>query len=415
MGAFETYIDDYLHHVIKRVELFGVDRWHDPYVSLFRTSSSYLELRIKSSAENRQLASVIAYPPYTTPLLRLPLTGEGATIPFTGSCGIVELDVGAIVESASVYQPATFAEAGLKRSGIHDFDQVRGYFDRREFAEVIRAGPARAFTTLRAAVESLYDAPLANPDGINVWPWCARATPLSRILVLLDAGIFNATNLHLPDNVSLRGAGRGKTIIRKESDSPRPLIQGHFSHYVADLTLHSDTSALLYGNPATPGQYAWHADINNLLNGGDSNGDVNFQINQLFENVDFIGGPDQNVALYGGGASGASRGRFKNCRAWSENTSRTAPFFSLHTTQNMLVPAAFVFEDCIDRHGSVSSVAVQSEQPYTASPSEVVINGCPTFSNVALSGTVAGAWIGLGDYQGATQSNIVGDTLEFST
>ncbi len=416
--------DSYLKSVFERVDLFGLKPGHLYRLSAFRATSAVLQILVRDTTENTVAANIeIDVPNYATlpEVLFFDPRKVGGNIAgeitsYTGIFGSVRLRRANIV-LVNTYYTYSQAQAGLDLSTSMTRRQSEARFQDPGFEEVIKVAPGGSLTD---AVQALWaEGPYSNPQDLSV-RWCWRASPLHRIFVLLGAGDYTATNLYVPHWVYIGGQGRGVTRIKsRDSSIYRPNLQMHQSNKLLNLSVYADaTRPAPYDPESFPlqkAQYGVHRDQNDEFMTPDSVGDLNYWAGFLAENVDFIGGPTHDFALFGCGSSGGSRDRFVNVRAWSENPGRTAPFFSSHTCITGAERASFEFENSwADTPPGVATVALQSEQP-AAEQCDVVINGCPSFSLVAYSGAVTGGWEGYGDYRGPVHSTVSGDYLKFST
>lgn len=421
--AFETDISPtqpYIASIIQRIVLFDAKE-HDYRVSFVQTSSTHIAIDIWDEELGGPVAyGYLASPDYEDLPDRIPVISRNRlpalypdTAGWSGIRGYVELNTNAIVESGAAYQPASFAQGGIKRTNVRTSADVAALHPREGFEEVIRVGPDRNFTTLTAAVESTYDAPLADPNGIAVIPTCFRANPLHRILILLDAGTYTAHNLHLPDYVSIAGVNRDVVIVEHAAGSNRPIIQGHLNHECRDLTLRNTTTEPYYGNP---GQYAWHFDYAQGFLTRDSEGDVNRQYHLRFRNVRFLGGPDNLVQPFGSGLPVNCSVEFIDCEFDCENPAFAQPFAAAHNSSDGIGGGKFIFRNCVDKSGRPAprcSVAVQTT--YDCSfPSHLIIDNCKGFERVGLSGSYVDNWKLIGSFNGSVVSSIPGDDMGLS-
>jgi hypothetical protein len=426
--AFEVPIaDKYLASIVKRVRLYCKKRGHDYIVSFLRTAPGNFELIVRDVTAGTVAARVqINVTDYADlpELLFFDPRNVGGNIngeitAYTGIYGTLEIDRDAIVPTgAAPLTYTTFAQAGLRRSDGLTRDAVKSLFwNDQSWGEVIRVGPGREFTTLRAAVESTWaEGPYADPLDLSV-RWCWRATPEHRILILLDDGDYLATNLYGAHNVDIGGQGRGRTRIRWDTPLQRPLLQLHQSNKLFGLTIYADQTPPDVPDSSDRATYGVHRDKNSEFEVVDSVGEQNFWCGFDCWDVDLVGGPEQDWSLFGAGASSGEGARFRNVWARSENPNRIAPFFASHDCIEHSEQATLRFVNCgVDAMPGVAAVALQSIHAGDIRD-QVVIENCPTFNLVAHTG-VEDSWEGRGDYRGAVYNREgAGDTpyLNFST
>ncbi|MES2494651.1 MAG: hypothetical protein V4618_00925 [Pseudomonadota bacterium] len=415
--------DIYLRRIIKDVKLWGTKPGHRYRVQYLKTQESAFEVRILEEDSGRYVATASVptpiytaegFPDYVRFNISANVSGGAPAGGYTGISGYVRIDPEAAIVNNAVYLFDDFGDSGLAEDALITFDEVRNLFWNGAFSEVIPVAPGEG--ALMETVRGLYDDVVTDENDIIKTYWCPRAGPHHQILILLEKDEYFATNLFVPDWVSI-GGPRGSKISRW-NDNAHPPLQMPYNSKLIGVTVYSDSTTEQYPGNGAVGQYCVHSDINNGPTQPDAAGDVNFQINQLYDRVEYRGGPGSNVALWGSGLSAPGRVVHRNCTAVSENPARTAPLWASHTCANASATSSSLeFEGCAvlsKLPPNVAAVAVQSNQPFQVA-SALIINNCPSFSLVAYSGTVDGGWEGYGDYQGAVYSSDADVYLNFST
>lgn len=401
----------YLAAITKNIEIFN-GKSQDLYVSLLGTAANRFRMHISSVQQADQVAYFDFDPvaDYTN-LGRIPLIGNDPLGgDYTAMVGYVEIYPDKIVQSGSVIQPTTFAEAGIRRANVHTRFSVRDKHPGEAFQEVIVYGPGETYTTLAAAAESLYDAPLADPMGIAVIPTCARANALYRPLLLAGPGTYTPQNVHLPDFVCMGAQFEGSAIFEHPLGATLPMVQAHLNHDLWGLVFRTTVQA----------EYAVHFDYAHLYQSADTEGDFNREFYLRLRRCQMIVGAGMNYQPFGSGIPLNAVVDFEEVEFLSESAVFTAPFAAAHNTDT---PGGgrFRFTRCSDKSGRANIGTVLLQTTYTNTYKSVVeINDCPTFNAITAHEQIAAAgnsWKGVGNFEGtvyADQATIPGELLEFS-
>lgn len=264
----------------------------------------------------------------------------------------------------------TMAGAGIHPSRTLADEDVADYLGSDRVDEVIRVGAGQEFTTLRAAVESLY---VSGSDK-----GCNRSHYHHRILIdLVDDGTYSATFLTIPEFVEVRGNGVDRTFIVKESNDEDALLEVHLDTKFRDCTILSDTG----DGGSWAGEYSLHSDdINRFSRGGKAQ---NRRLRQSFKRMKLTGGSNQAAPLFGCGVSSGQVITFDDVLAEHRNHSNSTAAFFFHNTGPTLStpglepsykPGLVEMRGCRSPDPTSSAVYVQSLE---AGPvCRLVLHGC---------------------------------------
>jgi len=235
-----------------------------------------------------------------------------------GEYAVLELDW-SVLSTAVAGSLSTMTRGGLDESCIYPDGRTADWLERDVYHEVIRVGPTRTYTTLRAAVESLYD------TGTVCW----RSHYNNTILIECDdqPDDYEATNLVVPDFVCIKGPGCDATAqLVPEDTTHYALLQAHFDTKIMDFTIRSDTG----DGGAWAGEYCIHADDTGYQSWGGVG--QTRRIRQRFDRLRLIGGPNNNTNLFGGGFSSGQHVVMNDVQTARENASATVADFAAHDT-----------------------------------------------------------------------------------
>lgn len=315
----DNLANDFLRRFVKSIYVYGANTEHTYILNLVeitlgRRTVALHDLTAGLDVCRWRITAPVA--DYTTQPRWVKLVWQGTPLPYSGVYAVAELDWSQAVTGTYAY--TTAVQAGIYLDRLRSDEMVQDYIDRDVWHEVIPVGAGQTYTTLRAAVESLYDSPSVTT--------CARACYDRQILIdMVDAATFNASFLNIPQFVGLRGVGMDKTFIRKESDLNDALTEAHYETKFSDLTIISDTG----DGGAWQGEYCIHSDDFNRVSKAET---PNRRIRQKFSRVRLVGGANQRVPLFGCGISTGEHIRFNGVFVDHQNLAATAAGFTFHNT-----------------------------------------------------------------------------------
>ncbi len=318
-SAGTTYPSGMLAAFVKNAWVYGARKDHTYRLSYMRLSTAaacYIDLYDETDGRTaaRWLAPSIVGAFTSQPRFIKGDSGDLFLASYTGEYFVLDLDW---TQAVAVDGPlSTAARGGLHPDCIYDDAQLADFMSNDVFHEIIKVGPSRSYTTLRAAVEALYS------TGTVCW----RAHYNNQILIQLDPGTYEATNLVLPDWVSIRGAGRDVTTIEVENSTHYALLQAHLDHKIMDLTVQSDTG----DGGSWAGEYCIHSDDVGISSWGGAN--QRRRIRQVYRRLKLIGGAAQNTNLLGGGFSSGQHVITDDIICERLNASANAADLSAHNT-----------------------------------------------------------------------------------
>lgn len=310
--------NDFLRRFVKSIWVYGADTSHvyiikQVELQLFRRTVLLHDLT--TATDVAKWSITVSVTDYTTQPRYVQLV-QGSLGTYTGVYALVEFDWTQAITGTNNY--TTAVDSGVHPSRVRSDEMILDYIDRDVWHEVIPVGAGQTYTTLRAAVESLY-------DSVSVTT-CARAGYDHQILLdLLDAGTYNATLLVIPQFVGVRGQGVDRTFIRKESDATDAMLEVHLETKFRDLTIVSDT-----GDGASwLGEYCLHSDDFNRLSKPTT---PNRRLRQSFSRLKLRGGANQNAWLFGCGVSSGQHIRFTDVNASHDILTSSIAAFGFHNT-----------------------------------------------------------------------------------
>ena len=310
--------NDFLRRFVKNIWVYGADTSHvyilkQIEIQLFRRTVLLHDLTTGTDVAKWSVTSTVT--DYTGQPRYVKLV-QGSLPTYTGVYAVVEFDWTQATTQTSNY--TTGVQAGIHNSQLRSDEMVMDYLDRDVWHEVIPVGAGQTYTTLRAAVESLY-------DSVSVTT-CARAGYDHQILIdLVDAGTYNATLLVIPQFVGVRGQGVDRTFIRKESNATDAMLEVHLETKFRDLTIVSDT-----GDGASwLGEYCLHSDDFNRVSKPTT---PNRRLRQSFSRLKLRGGANQNAWLFGCGVSSGQHIRFTDVNASHDILTSSIAAFGFHNT-----------------------------------------------------------------------------------
>lgn len=248
-------------------------------------------------------------------------------------------------------QHNSYSERGIHPDAVHPPMDCCNYIEDNNYQELITVGPVGTgamFTSLRAAIESLYVD--KTPETGTVYPMpknfhCARASYSRKIRVQLSGGTFSATSLWIPPWVEIVGEGADRTFIVRENLNPYPVLQVPLQSKVRNLTIQSDSN-----------HYCIHSDM------GQTNDPDRDNVQQLFKNVVLIGGSTQNAWLFGCGVIGGEHIVFDGVSAWHTRPpdASSDAAFGFHNTEAARVPSSIVLRGCNSKDFTKKSLTLAS-------------------------------------------------------
>ncbi|KPP87956.1 hypothetical protein [Erythrobacter sp. HL-111] len=409
-----TALDPYLAAITRELVLTNA-KARDYRVSLVETSLSRFRMHIWDEQLGRQVAFFeLRDPDYDDLPERILLNSTNPldSRQFSGMQGWIKLDPAGIVPSAAVFQFATFEEGRINRRNVSTRSD---YTDRHwadGFDEVIAVGPTREFTTIRAALESLYDGgPLADPDNPSQLPVCLRANPFHRIALVFDPKEtpYLGVSEHVPDWVWLGGRTREGVVFEHAPGAQRSIIEGHANTGAFDLTIRATAP------PGSGGslRYGWHTDHVHVFQTPDSEGEVNRNYTAEFRRVRFVVGPRANAQVFGAGIGVQAAVIFRDCVFDCENSGYRGILAAANNSSGTIGGGRFTFVGCRDASGRTGSPATIGVQAKTRAdePGVVRIDDCADFRRIALSGDHPGQWRLTGNTPMEVVSQIPGDDM----
>lgn len=415
-----TAVAAYLDSIIEDLVIFN-GKSHDYRISFVQTSAGALTVDIW----DEQLGGPVAYiqvssPNYGALPERIQLVASNrlpglypATTGHSGLQGYIKIRGANCVVSGASYAYTDPLQCRINRSKVTKRFQYRNRHWADDFQEIIRVGPTRPLTTIRAGRQSIYDTPLVDQDNPSQIPLCARANPLWRIAFLYDPGTYTGVSEHTPDWVYDGGLYRDTVIFEHAPASTRAIIEAHGNSGAFDLTIRNTMPEGAGGSA----RYGWHMDMAHLLNAPDSQGDFNRLYSNDFHRVKFIIGAAAQVQVYGSGIGPNAEANFTDCELWCENGSYGGPILSFNNSSSTVGGGKVTINNCVDRTGratNVSSIAVQTKNDATYK-SLLYVNNCKNFHQVSSSpsGTpYPNKWALLGNNNMTVLSTIgLGDTM----
>lgn len=324
MPFVDELANDYLRSIFKEIALYQVDKSHTyviggvefnhfPGIPLTRVILTIRDITAgvdvcrfsAQTGDGSTLAEFLATLPTTVKFQQDSLTD------YTGVYAVVKADWSKAVATSTTY--TTAAQAGINARCLFGDDDLGDYLDRDHAHEVIEVGAGKAFTTLRSAVESLYISSTNHE--------CHRAHYGHRIRIrLVDDGTFNATLLDIPEFVEVWGNGRGRTRIKRENTNTDAMLEAHLDSKFRHCTIYSESS-----------EYCVHHDDFNRKSISAAGKHVR-TLRQSLKDVDLIGGPSNNVWLFGCGLSSGEELLFENVHAAHEKVDADQASFGFHNS-----------------------------------------------------------------------------------
>lgn len=235
------------------------------------------------------------------------------------------------IDKSAVTNWMTHSTTTIAGGGVHPDQSFpdamqADYLEDDRAHEVIPVGAGQTFTTLRAAVESLYG------EGTTVNSYRRGRAHYNRRqrIELIDDADYAATYLDFPEFVELVGQGQDRTRIVKENNDTDAMLEMHLAGKIHNLTIYSDTG----DGGSWLGEYCVHwDDFNRRAGGGKAQ---NLRIRKSMKNVNLIGGPNQKTWLLGSGISSGEHWLIENVHAWHEadltGASGIPAAFGIHNT-----------------------------------------------------------------------------------
>ncbi len=397
--------------------------WHakarDYRISLIETSAERMRIYIWDEVLNRETAYFEIFDPdYGNLPERMQINSFNPLLPSqgTGLQGFLKLNAGAITVSPAIRQFSSPDQGRINRNNVTKRSDYAGRHWADAFEEVIQVGAGRQFTTIRAALESLYaGGPLKDRDQPFQLPVCLRANPFHRIALVFDPSNqpYLGVSEHVPDWVYLGGRERTGVVFEHSPGAQRSIIEGQANTGAYDLTLRNTAPEGAGGSA----RYAWHTDYVHAVQEPDTEGELsrNYAVN--FERVRFVVGPQAGIQAYGSGIGAQAATNFVDCEFDCENSAFSNVLVSANNSSGTIGGGRFTFRNCIDtsnRGADVSTIGVQTKVNAT-NPNIVEVNDCRNFDQITLSpgsaGVFTGRWILRGNTQMRVVSTIPGDML----
>jgi hypothetical protein len=416
--ATATAVDAYLLAITAELVLYNA-KAHDYRISLIETDVDLLRMHIWDENIGRQVASFqIRNPDYAAlPERVLLISGNPLNSrEFSGVQGWLKLRPAGIVVGPAIRQFSGPETGRINRRNVSSRTDYTNRHTADNFEEVIQIGPGRQLTSIRAALESLYDGGrLANQDNPSQLPVCLRANPFHRIALVFDPNSvpYAGVSEHIPDWVYLGGRERDGVVFEHAPGSMRSIIEGHANTGAFDLTIRNTAP----NGPNGSARYGWHTDFVHLLQTPDVQGDVNRLYSVDFQRVKFIVGSAAGVQVYGSGIGIQAEVNFTNCIFAVENPGFNGPLVSANNSSGTFGGGRLSFDNCTDMSGRSApapTIGVQTKTN-TANPSIVTVDNCVGFERIALSsgtiGVFPGKWLLQGNTPMIVNSAIPGDMM----
>ncbi len=411
-----TTLDPYLAAITNELVLYNA-KARDYRVSLIETDVDLMRVHIWDEQIGREVASFqIANPDYGNLPERVLLTPSNPlnSQQFSGLQGWLRLNSSAIEADARIIQFTGPQTSRIERNNVTTRAEYTRPQSIDDFEEVIPVGPGRNLTTIRAALESLYDggrlADQSNPDQL---PVCLRANPFHRIALVFDPGTYTGVSEHVPDWVYLVGREPDSVVFEHAPGATGPIIEGQANTGAIDLTLRNTAPNGASGTA----RYAWHTDYVHGLQTPDSEGDINRDYAVDFRRVKFIVGPTAQIQAFGSGIGVQASANFIECEFDCENINYVGPLVAANNSAGTIGGGRFTFANCRDVSGRAASsptIGVQSKSDAT-NPNIVEVNDSEGFASIALTpgtlGVFAGKWRLTGNTAMTVFSSIPGDNL----
>jgi len=257
--------------------------------------------------------------------------------PATGVYAYAKIDWASAVEGSNTY--TTMVQSGIHEDNVLIRPALRNYLVEPRVDTEIRVGAAEAYTTLRAAAESL----MVDPTAIPLLRLSNTAHFGNRHSIRLPAGAYQASDLSPVEFTQFEGAGPGLTIITPETTAAVALIEMTNNSKLRGMTIKSNTG----DGGAWEGNYCVHIDRNNV-NMVLSGVQLRNQYNQLSD-MELIGGPLQKKWLTGCGISSGQTIDLVRVSGYHENPANLTATFGSHNTANSLETYYFNLTDCVSR------------------------------------------------------------------
>ena len=412
--ATATALDPYLAAITRELVLYNA-KAHDYRVSLVETSLFRFRMHIWDEQLGRQVAGFeLRDPDYDDLPERILLQSFNPLNPqqFSGMQGWIKLDPAGIVPGPAILQFANGEEGRVNRRNVTARSDYTNRHMADGFDEVIPVGPGREFTTIRAALESLYSGgPLSDPDNPSQLPVCLRASPFHRIVLLFDpkAEPYLGVSEHVPDWVWLGGRTAEGVVFEHAPGAQRSIIEGHANSGAFDLTIRNTAPP----GPGGSARYGWHTDHVHVYQVPDSEGDVNRDYAVSFHRVRFVVGPEARIQTFGSGLGIQASARFTDCVFDCENSAYRGILASANNSSGTIGGGRFTFTRCRDASGRSGAAPVIGVQAKTQAdnPGVVEVNDCAPFASIALSGNHPGQWLLTGNTDMDVVSFIPGDDM----
>lgn len=413
-----TSLDRYLAAITQELVLYNA-KAHDYRVSLIETDVDLIRIHIWDEQLGRQVASFqLENPDYRNLPERILLEPSNPLNPqqFSGMQGWLKLNAQNIVVAPSIYQ---FSDPAFSRISRRKTTSRNSYTNRHfaeDFDEVIQVGAGRALTSIREALQSLYDGgPLANQDNPSQLPVCLRANPFHRIALVFDPANqpYTGVSEHMPDWVYLGGRQREGTVFEHAPGAVRTIIEGHANTGAYDLTIRNTAP----NGPEGSARYGWHTDYAHLVQTPDSEGDVNREYSIDFHRVRFVIGRNAGVQTFGSGIGAQAEANFTDCEFDCDQPDYVGPIISANNSSGTIGGGRLNFRNCrdsSDRGTSGFTIAVQTKTN-SDRPNIVTVDDCQGFDRIALSpgtlGVFPGKWLLRGNSPMTVVSTITGDMM----
>mgnify|MGYP006921368541 CR=1 FL=1 len=325
--------------------------------------------------------------------------------PYVGTAALVKMDLDSIdwAKSQTAYTDAT--ETEIRRENVHARQEMlQSWINAPRPALTLTVGASGCdFTTVVAAVESLHDPDLAgsivgssHPIS-NLVSWSRQVV----VQVVDDSYTEDCDGLILPHFVTIRGQGRGNTVLTatgSTGDVPR-VFEANHSCAFERLTIRQNGTG-----------YAVHHDATNTLSkrAVDQPRVQTYFIAQVYRDVRVEAYSGNTAPMLGCGLSDNHVMLFEDTDFIREGTNTTEMVY-IHNSPSQKEPGLVVFRNCRANDASIGSsngaLILGTAAAYTGARSPVVIDNCD-FGKVGRTNSVGGtdAFVRQGKWTGFTYS-----------
>lgn len=261
----------------------------------------------------------------------------------TGLRGLVKIDWSKISWATAVQNNYTLAsQSGIDPRNVFTNDEMDVFLERSNPKRILAVGAAGDFTSVTAALQSLYKYGLTPAGQGTTLPWSNVCSFGNQVLIrVIDDDHHEDLNeaLMVP-YVTIRGKGIGNTIFSHSSpDTTERLLEFRHSGCIEDCTL-------IQRGPA----YIVHSDAVNDWSVVAAVGPAvqRFRIRKVLRRVELIAAATTGSAWgWGSGISSGEYVLFEDCRLSRTSTAIAAATIGVHSSPNMWMGATVHFRRCV--------------------------------------------------------------------